>query len=175
MECDVCGSRNVTRRDIEGWLLEECNLCGSLQGDDEAVVRVEELRAGRARGLDDEVIPLAAALEGAKVFRLLQASAGDPDRNEAPYVFFSLVKNDTIYIERLLRSLEHANRSTKLRWLLELSLQKGVVYILRPRFWKSPGDITPQDLRIARKDLRILAERLRRDLALSWWRDQDTP
>ena len=65
MECDVCGSRNVTRKDIEGGLLEECNLCGNLQGDDEAVARVEDLRSGRDRGLDDEVIPLVAALEKA--------------------------------------------------------------------------------------------------------------
>jgi hypothetical protein len=169
MECDVCGSRNVTRRDFEGGLLEECNLCGNLQGDDEAVARVEELRAGRARGLDDEVIPLVTALESTKVFRLVQASAGDPQRNAAPYVFFHLVKNDTSYIERLLRSIELANRKTRLRWLIELSLQKEIVYILRPRFWKSPADITPEDLVVARKDLRVLANRLRRDLQLSWW------
>lgn len=55
MECDACGSKNVTRRKVEGWLLEECNLCGNLQGDDDAVARVEELRSGRERGLDDQI------------------------------------------------------------------------------------------------------------------------
>ena len=171
MECDVCGSRNVTRKDIEGGLLEECNLCGNLQGDDEAVARVEDLRSGRDRGLDDEVIPLVAALESTNLFQVVQASAGDPKRNAAPSIFFHLVKSDTRYIERLLRSVELANRKTRLRWLIELSLQKEIVYILRPRFWKSPADITPTDLVVARKDLRVLAERLRRDLELSWWRD----
>jgi len=171
MECDVCGSHNVSRRDVEGWLLEECNLCGNLQGNDEAVARISDLREGRDRGLDDEVAPLVAVLESAKVFRLVQATAGEPARNEAPHVFFHLTKNDNRYIERLLRSLEMANRKTRLRWLLELSLQNEIVYILRPRFWKSPADITPDDLAVARKDLQTLADQLRRDLSLSWWRD----
>jgi len=170
MECDVCGSRNVRRRTIEGFLLEECGLCGNLQGDDEAVARIEELRAGRERGLEDDVTPLVAALEGAEVFKVVQASAGEPRRNESPYVFFTLTKNDTTYIEKLLRSLELANRETRLRWLVELSLQHGVVYILRPRFWKSPSDLAPEDIEAARKDLAILARRLRRDVSLSWWK-----
>ena len=58
-----------------------------------------------------------------------------------------------------------------LRWLIELSLQHEIVYILRPRFWKSAEEITPEEIRQARDDLQVLARRLRRDLALSWWRD----
>ena len=170
MECDVCGSRNVARRAIEGILLDECGLCGNLQGDDEAVARVEELRTGRERGLDDEVIPLVAALESAGVFRIVRASAGSPKRNEAPSILFMLTKNDTTYIELLLRSIELANRRTRLHWLVELSLQHGVVYILRPRFWKSPADVFPEDITAARRDLALLGQQLRRDLALSWWR-----
>ena len=50
MDCDSCGSRNVSRRDIEGHLLFECNLCGEMSGDDAAVAIIEELRLGRARG-----------------------------------------------------------------------------------------------------------------------------
>jgi hypothetical protein len=170
MECDACGSRNVARRMIEGLLLEECNLCGNLQGDDEAVARVEELRGGRERGLDDRVTPLVGALEASGVFRVMNASAGEPRRNEPPYVFFSLTKNDMGYIERLLRSLEMANRETRLRWLVELSLQHGIVYILRPRFYKSPADIAPEDLAAAQQDLTVLGRCLRRDVGLSWWR-----
>ena len=170
MECDVCGSHNVARREIEGYLLEECNLCGNLQGDDEAVERVEELRAGRDRGIDDEITPLISALEDTGAFRLIHSSAGRPTANEAPHVFFSLLRNDTTWIERLLRSIEMANRETRLRWLIGLSLQKEIVYILRPRFWMPPSEISPEDIRVARKDLGILANRLRRDLGLTWWR-----
>lgn len=170
MECDACGSRNVTRRRIEDWLLEECNLCGNIQGDDEAVARIEEIRTGRARGLDDEVIPLASALEASGIFRVIQSSAGDPRRNEPPYLFLSLTKTETSWIERFLRSLELANRETRLRWLIELSLQHGIVYILRPRFYKSPSDLTPEDHAVAQKDLLVLGRCFRRDLGLSWWR-----
>jgi len=165
MECDVCGSHNVVRREIEGALLEECGLCGNLQGDDKAVERIEEMRAGRERGLDDEVIPLVAVLEGTGVFHIVQASVRPPE------ILFRLKHNDTRYIERLLRSIELANRETKLRWMIELSLQHEVVYDLRPRFWRPPADITAKDIEAARRDLPVLASRLRRDLSLSWWRD----
>ena len=171
MECDVCGSRNVSRHDVEGVLLEECNLCGNLQGDDEAVSHIENLRNGRARGLDDEIIPLVAVLEVVHAIRIVHASAGIPDQGEPPHVFFALVKNDTRPIERILKSVELANRETKLRWVLELSLQHEIVYMLRPRFLKPPRDITRAEIREARKDLPLLARRLKRDQSLSWWRD----
>ena len=163
MECDVCGARNVTRREIEGALLEECNLCGNLQGDDKAVAHVEELRAGRERGLDDEVIPLVTVLEGTGVFHIVQASVNPPE------ILFRLKRNDQRYIERLLRSIELANRETKLRWMIELSLQHEVVYDLRPRFWRPPHQISTEDIAAARLDLPVIARRLRRDLSLSWW------
>ena len=170
MECDSCGSRNIARREVEGHLLFECNLCGNLEGDDAAITHIEELRVGRDRGIDEEVIPLVTALESSGVFRLVQASAGNPKRNESPHVFFHLTKNDTTYLERLLKSLELANRETKLRWIVELTLQREIVYVLRPRFWVPPSQVTPDDIRVARTDLATIARRLRRDLALSWWR-----
>jgi len=169
MECDVCGSRNVARRRIEGHLLEECGLCGNLQGDDDAVARVEELRRGRDRGLDEEVIPLVTALEATGAFRVVQAAAGFPRRNEPPSVLFALVRNDLRFIERLLRSIELANRETRLHWMIELSLQSEVLFILRPRFWMPPSELSPDDIRAARKDLEILGRSLGRDLELSWW------
>jgi uncharacterized Zn finger protein len=49
MECDACGSHRVSRREIEGRLLFECDLCGELSGDDAAIEKIDELRAGRAR------------------------------------------------------------------------------------------------------------------------------
>lgn len=165
MECDVCGSRNVARREVEGQLLEECNLCGNLQGDDEAVALIEELRAGRERGLDDEVIPLVSVLESVGVFLIVQASGNPPE------ILFRLRGDDTRYLERLLRSIELANRETKLRWLIELSLQHDIVYILRPRFWQPPRTISAAQIEIAQRDLPVLAQRLRRDLSLSWWQD----
>jgi len=169
VECDSCGSRNIRRREVEGHLLHECGLCGELFGDDDAVALVQELREGRARGLDDEVIPLVSVLESEHAFRLIHASIGWREKGEAPSILFS-AKHGLQDVEKLLRSIELANRETHFRWLVELTLQQTVVFLLRPRFFKPPREITAEEIGWAREDLGRLARRLRRDMALSWWR-----
>ena len=169
MECEDCGSHNVRRRDIEGHLVEECGLCGHLQGDDGAVALIEELRRGRERGLDDVITPLVTALERAEVFTIVQAFGGNVAQGEYPSVLFRLPGNDATYVERLLRTIELANRELKHRWLIELSLQHQLVYILRPRFWKSPSEILRSEIEQAQQDVALLARRIRRDIRLSWW------
>ena len=54
---------------------------------------------------------------------------------------------------------------------MECSLQRGLLFILRPRFWKPVLDITPADIEEARPDLLLLGQALRRDVSLSWWRE----
>ena len=54
--------------------------------------------------------------------------------------------------------------------LVELTLQHAVVFVLRPRFFKAPHEVTSQEIDRTREDLRTLARRLRRDVGLSWWR-----
>ena len=82
MECEVCGSTNIARREFDGHVLDECGLCGNLQGDDKSVALVQEMRAGRERGLDDEVIPLVSVLESADVFQVLGTAALLLDRDQ---------------------------------------------------------------------------------------------
>jgi len=170
MECDSCGSYNITRREVEGHLLFECNLCGDLSGDDSAIALIEQLRRGRARGLDDEVSPLVEVLEETGAFRLVHASSGWKEKGEAPSVLFACTRDDLRSVERLMKSIELANRETKLRWLVELALQQTVVLILRPRFFKPPTEITGPEIDTARKDLATITKCLRRDTNLSWWR-----
>jgi len=170
MECDSCGSLRVSRREIEGHLLFECDLCGELSGDDAAIALIESLRIGRARGLDDEVIPIVEVLEATGAFRLVRASSGWKEKSEAPSVLFACTRDELGSIERLLKSIELANRETKLRWIVELALQQTVVFILRPRFFKPPTEITNAEIDAARADLGTLAKCLRRDTGLSWWR-----
>ena len=74
MECEVCGSHNVLQRTLEAHLVEECQLCGNLQGNDDAVRAIEELQAGRERGFEDIVIPLVHALESTEVFHVRPGS-----------------------------------------------------------------------------------------------------
>jgi len=169
MECDCCGSRNVARREVEGHLLFECGLCGELFGDDEAVVLIEEKRDGRARGIDEEAIPLVSVLEGTGAFKLVHASTGWREKGEAPSLLFTATKGLPA-VEKLLRSIELANRETHFRWLVELTLQHTVVFVLRPRFYKPPREITAEEIKKARQDLDRLAVRLRRDVSLTWWK-----
>ena len=45
-----------------------------------------------------------------------------------------------------------------------------MVFVLRPRFYKRPQEITAEEIRQAREDLDRLARRLRRDVSLTWWK-----
>ncbi len=164
MECDACGSHNVLQRTIEEHLVEECQLCGHLQGDDAAVRAIEELQDGRERGFDDAVIPLVHALESTEVFRVVRASPAPGALRESPQVLFRLDKGETAYLEHLMRAIEFSNRTTKRRWIVELSLQHELLYVLKPRFMKPPTDVTPAEIEQACADLPRLARSLRRDL-----------
>jgi hypothetical protein len=173
--CDECGSRQVAPRRLEGVDVEECGLCGHLMGDDRAVAVVEERRAARERGLDPDVYPLVLALERVPTFHVESATVGEPGRGDYPYVFLRLDPEGLADLERLLTALEMANHATKRRWVVECALQRGLVFILRPRFWKPVTSITPDDVRESRTDLVVLAEVLAKNVAASWWRERRPP
>ena len=168
--CDECGSSQVAEAEVEGVLLELCPLCGNLQGDEELVARARERREASERGFEPIVYPLVRALESVPTFRVGGASAGRPALCEYPFVFLRVGEGGLADVERLLTSLEMANRSTKRRWVIECTLQRGLLFILRPRFWKAILEIDENDIREARGDLKLLAEIIARDVKLSWWR-----
>lgn len=167
--CEACGSRRVVPRVVEGVELLVCELCEALHGDDAAIELVELRREARDRGFDPDVYGLVRALERVPTFRVAGAEAGDPVRHEYPFVFLRLEPGGLEHMERLLTSLEMANRETKRRWVVETTLQRGLLFVLRPRFWKRVSEITAEDIREARRDLEILARTLARDVALPWW------
>ena len=167
--CEACGSRRVVPRVVEGVSLGECALCGTLHGDDAAVALAETRREGRERGFDPRIYPLVLALEAVPTFRVSAADPGRPERTEYPYVFLRLEQGGLLHLERLLTSLEMANRGTKRRWVVEAALQRGLLFILRPRFWKRVTEITAEDILEAQSDLEVLARALARDVRLPWW------
>lgn len=173
--CDECGSRQVVPRLLEGVELQECALCGHLIGDDRAVALVERHREARERGFDVHVYPLVLALQSVPTFKVSSASAGDPERGEYPFVFLRLEPAGLMDLERLLTTLEMANHATKRRWVVECALQRGLLFILRPRFWKPVTAITRDDILESRCDLAVLAETLKRTSAAPWWRDARRP
>ena len=84
-------------------------------------------------------------------------------------LFLRLDSQGLPYLERLLTSLEMANRETKRRWVVEASLQRGLLFVLRPRFWKRVSEITAEDIEEARADLATLGRVIERDVRLPWW------
>jgi len=169
--CEECGSHQVLARRLEGVDIEECGLCGHLMGEDARVAVVEERRAARERGLDPEIYPLVKALECVPTFRVESASAGEAGRGDYPFVFLRLDPEGLLDLERLLTTLEMANHATKRRWVVECALQRGLLFILRPRFWKPVTAITADDVRESRGDLAVLAEALQKNVNAPWWRE----
>jgi hypothetical protein len=168
--CESCGNRRVVPKTVEGVAVRECELCGALAGDDdEGVAAAEARREGRERGFDPRVYPLVRALEKVPTFDVAAADAGRADRGEYPYVFLRLREGGLAHLERLLTSLEMVNRRTRRRWVVEAALQRGLLFILRPRFWKAVSEITPRDIEDAQADLAVLASVLHRDVDLPWW------
>jgi hypothetical protein len=167
--CDACGSRRVVLRSVEGVEVGECALCGELAGPDDRVAEAHERREARERGLDPRVFRLVRALERVPTFRVAAADAGRADRAEYPYVFLRLLPGGLRHLEHLLTSLEMANRETARRWVVEAALQRGLLFILRPRFWKPVSAISAQDIVEAQADLAVLGRVLSRDVGLPWW------
>ena len=169
--CEVCGSHQMEPVTIRGVEVERCGLCDHIQGDEARVARLEAQDEAETSGYHPDVYPLVRALEEVPTFRVASTSVGRAETSEFPFVFLRIAKDGMRDLERLLTSLEMANRSTKRRWVVECTLQRELLFVLRPRFWKPVLEIDATDIREARGDFRVLAEILARDVKLSWWQE----
>ncbi len=169
--CEECGSHQIEAAVVSGIEVQRCGLCEHLQGDPAVVARIAERQEADDRGFNPIVYPLIKALELVPTFRVAGASAGRAETSEFPFVFLRVADGGLRDVERLLTSLEMANESTRRRWVLECTLQRGLLFVLRPRFWKAVLEINEDDIREARQDFKVLAEILARDVKLSWWND----
>jgi len=159
-------------RTVRGDLIHECQFCGAIEGAATAVNEVYVEREALKRGMDPEVFALVQVLEKIPGLKVREAGGGScPDRIP-PYVYFHVEEKPGILreIERILQSLEMSHRRTHLIWAIEAHHLNGELrFALRPRFMKPVQDLDPEEIREAQEDLRLLAERLERDMALSWW------
>ena len=159
-------------RKVGDALVFECQFCDALEGDPAAIRDVHLEREAASRGIDPVVYPLVAALEKIPFLRVRDASAGAGEDRIPPYIQFHIEeRNGSLrQMEHLLHSLEMSHRRTHRVWTLELHHAHGELrFALRPRFMKPVGSLDPEEIREAQQDLRRLAERLERDMALSWW------
>ncbi|MDF1702624.1 MAG: hypothetical protein P1V36_15850 [Planctomycetota bacterium] len=169
--CDVCGSHQMEPATLRGASVMRCGLCDHVQGDAELMAGIDALDEAEQRGLHPDVYPLVQALEQVPTFHVTSTSVGRVETSEFPFVFLRLDPGGLRDLERLLTSLEMANRTTQRRWVVECTLQRELRFVLRPRFWKAILEIDANDIREARSDFRVLAEILARDVQLGWWRD----
>ena len=159
-------------RKVGGALVFECQFCDALEGDPTAIREVHLEREAARRGMDPLVYPLVAVLEQIPFLRVRDAAAGACEDRIPPYIHFHIEeRNGTLHqMEHLLHSLEMSHRRTHRIWTLELRHAHGELrFALRPRFMKPVGSLDPEEIREAQQDLRLLADRLERDMALSWW------
>ncbi|MDA1195408.1 MAG: hypothetical protein O2894_09520 [Planctomycetota bacterium] len=154
---------------VHGMDLYRCGLCDHLHGSAEQLAEIDLHDEAEVRGIHPDVYPLVRALEAVPTFQVVATSVGDVETSEFPFVFLRVEEGGLRHIERLLTSLEMANRSTKRRWVVECTLQRGLVFVLRPRFWKPILEIDGTDIREARADFHTLADILTRDVQLGWW------
>lgn len=169
--CEVCGAYQVEPTVLDGARIERCGLCDHVQGEATSEERLEAVDEAAERGVHADVFPLVQALEEVPTFTVTETSVGRAETSEFPFVFLRVARGGLRDVERLLTSLEMANRSTKRRWVIECTLQRELLFVLRPRFWKPVLDIDATDIREARTDFRILADILARDVKLGWWQD----
>lgn len=163
--CDECGSHDVKREHVYGFLVEECGLCGNLQGEPGAVTRVKEIREAEELGVAPELVGLFAALEatgGIVVDRPLSTAGG---HSAPPAVYFALPRQALEWLDRLARTLLLAGRRTASLWSIEAVHQGRLWFVLRPRFGSAPATW--------RADLALLRDALQRDSRLDWWRVDD--
>ena len=168
--CEECGNHDIHRRVVCDVLVEECGLCGNLQGAPESVQRVLDHRAAEEWGIPVQLWRLIESLEsipGLKVER--GPSTGIGDRPLPPAVFFALSERPLVVLDRLTRTLLLATRRTSAVWTIEASHQGRLLFVLRPRLFH-PADTLPyREFEGLIRDLDLLHEALIRDRALPWW------
>ena len=168
--CDECGGNAWAALREEGHEVLECTLCGALSGDDQAVTEILLARQARERGLEPVVFPLVRVLEKVPRLRIVRASPGSPERRIWPVVFLSTEGEKGLRaIERLAKSLALHSRDLRLHWFLEVEFQERLLFLLQPRLFQAPAQVSDRDVLDAQADLRTLARLLDMDMKLHWW------
>lgn len=150
----------VVERD--GASVHECGLCYATFGDRRAVRGAELSGEAQARGIDDEIWPLARVLEQLPGFTLGNCSGGG--RGKLPFVDLVVSGQEAlVQLENLAKALRLGAGSLRCRWLLEARFEHTLVIAV-----KADGD--EPLLRDARIDVDALAQQIERDSRLTWWR-----
>ena len=149
--CPECGNHAVVAHRRGETVVHECGLCGAVVGDPR-IARGER--------------PLADLIGSLPGLRVVPGRVGDPDRELLPALHWQVLDGrGLLQLENLAKSLQLARGSLQLPWRLEVDYDRALVFALQPR----PAAVDAAAVRLARRDLELLAESVSRDSRLSWW------
>ena len=162
MHCEECGCRQVVQHSVEGFRVAECDLCGHLEGDADALASIERIREARRLGIDPMVYPVVKTLGHLPGLRVVASGQGQRERGIVPFIQFVLESPDALqFLERIVAEVGLFNRgSSRCYWIIEVEYQRYMTFDLKASFRKGTPDFGPAEVLEARDDLQDLALRL---------------
>lgn len=140
----------------------ECGLCGEQFGEYRVVTSSSLSNEAVKRRIEPMIWPLARTLERLPGMDLGATSAGSGEA--LPYVDLVVVGQEALLqIENLAKSMRLADGCLRCRWRIEARFDHTLVFLITPNMKGST-------LRDARIDIEVLAQRIERDMRLTWWR-----
>lgn len=143
-------------------IVDECELCGHIEGDADSLARIELIREARRLGVDPAVYPIVRSMGRLPGVKVVASSEGDEAKHMAPFVQYILVGASALgSLERIVAEVALFNRgSSRIYWVVEVEYQRQMTFDLKAGFRKGRPDIGPDEVVEARNDLRLLASRL---------------
>lgn len=160
MVCENCGNSNLKNVTIEGHGVTECQVCGFLHGDADAIKSIKEIRDAKEKSIDPSIYPLYTSLSSLGSCKVQYACEGFPQDKVPPYVSFHILEGGYKHLEKITEALLFANKATKAHWVIEANYQKQLTFTLKPDFHNDPYHISTEQISIAQKDLEVLGQQL---------------
>ena len=151
--------------ELDGATVIECGLCGEHFGARNAVAGLALADEATQRGIDPIIWPLARILEQLPGLSLGSALPGSNE--QPPFVDLVVTGQDALLqIENVAKALRLAEGSLRCPWRIEARFDYSLVFVVSP-------PATGSTLRDARLDIEVLAQHIKRDMRLTWWRCAD--
>ena len=166
MICENCGSKNVRENVIQGYRVDECQVCGHLHGNADAIKKITEIREARETSVDPLIYPLYKIINSiGKIEQIQYACPGYPQEKVPPYISFYMGEAGSENLETLAASLIDANKRTQVHWILEVTFQRRLTFVLKPNFHHDPYYISVEQISLAQKDIAVLAQCIQEKLS----------
>jgi len=160
MNCKSCGNSNVVENIIEGYSVKECQVCGDLHGSADILKKIDEIKKAKEMGIDPIIYPLHSLLQKIPNLKIEYSCPGFPKEKIAPYISFSFADAKLDSLQKLAEALIQANKNTKVHWMIEVTFQKQLLYIIKPNFHHDPYHISVEQISISQKDIEVLAKEI---------------